>query len=61
MMMLSFGVIFPTGMVLGVRMGVSISGLVLTRVLDRSESMACTGTGIRNDRLCVGIFPRTST
>ena len=59
--MLSFGIIFPTGMVLGVRFSCGKSRLLLTRTTDSSKSMACTSTGYGNGDRGAGILPGTFT
>jgi hypothetical protein len=60
--MLAFGVIFPTGMVLGVGslQGLFVAGLI-SAVADHSKSMARTDTGHRNGYCGGGILLGTLT
>jgi hypothetical protein len=60
--MLAFGVIFPTGMVLGVGslQGLFVAGLI-SAVADHSKSMARTDTGHRNGDCGGGILLGTLT
>jgi hypothetical protein len=60
--MLAFGVIFPTGMILGVGslLGLFLAGLI-SAVTDHSKSMARTDTGHRNGDRGGGILLGTLT
>jgi len=60
--MLAFGVIFPTGMVLGVGSlpALFVAGLIFA-VTDHSKSMARTDTGHRNGDCGCGILLGTLT
>lgn len=59
LMMLSFGIIFPAGMVLGVSGLFWDGGERLIIATDCSESMACTNAGIWDGGRCCCVFPGT--